>query len=329
MKKRDLALALFGAAGAAVAIKMLTRAASVEWEDAAPFVPHSGNSHFVHVDGIKLHYQEFGEAAKPPIILIHGYTASVYVWRKVAPMLADAGFHVLAVDLVGFGYSEKPRWFDYSIPAQARMITRFMDRLGLGAATLLGSSYGAAVASTVALDYPERVEKLVLVSAVINDRIKRHPILRLASIPLVGEVVTPFLSDSRAIHRYRMRDTFGAASQDLITDERVESVRRPLHAADGHHSLLATSRNWFADRIEHDACLIKQPTLILWGEDDNVTPPSDAQKLLNDVLHSRLVMFKNCGHLPQEEVSDAFVRVVTEFCLADRQPKRIMRRSEQ
>src|SRR2546428_12490190 len=111
MKKRNLALAFGGAVGAAVAVKLLTRAGTVIWEHVADKVAHSEHSKFVMVDGARMHYQEFGDATKPPIILIHGYTASVYVWKTAAPLLADAGFHVIAVDLLGFGYSEKPAWF--------------------------------------------------------------------------------------------------------------------------------------------------------------------------------------------------------------------------
>ena len=125
MKKRNIALGLAGAIGTAVAVKMLTRAKSVNWDDVYSLIPHSENSNFVSVDGARVHFQEFGDASKPTILLIHGYTASLYVWKTAAPMLADAGFHVVALDLLGFGYSEKPSWFDYSISSQARMIARF------------------------------------------------------------------------------------------------------------------------------------------------------------------------------------------------------------
>ena len=164
------------------------------------------HSNFVNVDascalsGVWRRFQ-------PPIVLIHGYTASVYVWKTAAPLLAEAGFRVIAIDLLGFGYSEKPAWFDYSIQAQARMVSRFMDRLGIGRATVVGSSYGGAVALTLTLDYSERVEKLVLVDAVCNDEPKNHPILRLASLPGVGEVITPFLCDSRSFMKMRMHST--------------------------------------------------------------------------------------------------------------------------
>lgn len=314
MKKRNLAIGVAGAIGAAVAVKMLTRAATVGWDDVSDAVVHSENSHFVTVDGARIHFQEFGDRTNPTLVLIHGYTASAYVWRLAAPTLATAGFHVVAVDLLGFGYSEKPRWFDYSITSQARMISRFMDRLGLGRAILVGSSYGGAVAATLALDYPERVEKLVLVNAVCNNSLKNHPILRLASIPGVGEVITPFLADTKSFHRHRMKNTFAPANRHLISEERLESIRRPLAAADAHHSLLATSRNWHANRIEQDAYLINQLTLIIWGENDSVIPIRDGHKLHDAILHSRLVVFKNCGHVPMEEKSELFSEVVGEFC---------------
>jgi pimeloyl-ACP methyl ester carboxylesterase len=315
MKKRNLAIGFAGAIGAAVAVKMLTRAGTVRWDDVADYVVHSDNSHFVTVDGARIHFQEFGDRALPTLLLIHGYSASVYVWRSAAPLLADMGFHVVAVDLVGFGYSEKPSWFDYSITSQARVVSRFMDRLGVGRAVLVGSSYGGAVAATIALDYPERVEKLVLVDAVCNNNLKNHPILRLASIPGVGEVIAPFLADTKAFHRHRMKSTFAAANRHLISEERLESIRRPLAAADAHHSLLATSRNWNANRIGQDAHLINQPTLIIWGEDDSVIPVRDGYLLHDAILHSRLVVFKNCGHVPMEEKSELFAGLVTEFCL--------------
>jgi 2-hydroxymuconate-semialdehyde hydrolase len=314
MKKRNIALGFAGAIGAAVAVKMLTRAKSVKWDDVSDLIPHAENSHFVQVDGARVHYQEFGDASKPTIVLIHGYTASLYVWKTVAPMFADGGFHVVALDLLGFGYSEKPSWFDYAISSQARVVARFMNRLGIGRATIVGSSYGGAVAATLALDYPERVEKLVLVDTVCNDNLKNHPILKLAAVPGVGEAITPFLIDSRAFQRYRMRGTLSPANHKLITDERVEGILRPLTAADAHHSLLATSRAWSAERIQQDAHLINQPTLIVWGADDKVIPPDDGHRLHNSILHSRFVILKDCGHIPQEEKSDLFAEIVTEFC---------------
>jgi len=314
MKKRNIALAIGGAIGAAVAVKLLTRADSVEWEDVADRVEHADHSRFVNVEGARVHYQEFGNAGDPPMVLIHGYTASVYVWKTAAPMLASEGFHVIAVDLLGFGYSEKPRWFDYSIQSQARMVSRFMNRLGIGRAVIVGSSYGGAVSLNLTLDYPEMVEKLILVDAVCNDDPKDHPILKLASLPGLGEAITPFLIDSKTFLRFRMQGTLAKANHHLITEDRIESIRRPLFAADGHHSVLATSRNWHANRLEQDASLIEQQTLIIWGEEDTVIPIKNGYLLHEEILNSRFVILKDCGHVPMEEKSDIFVGLVSEFC---------------
>ena len=314
MKKRNIALGIGGAIGAAVAVKMLTRPETVSRQNFAENVYHSYHSDFIEVDGATVHYQEFGNPADPTLILVHGYTASTYVWKTVAPMLAERGFHVIAVDLIGFGYSDKPAWFDYTIQSQARMITRLMNLLGIGQATIVGSSYGGAVSSVLTLDYPERVKKLVLVSAVINDRPKEHPLMKLATVPGIGEALTPFILDSKILTKSRMQQTFSAENRHLVTDERVNSVRRPLSAADGHNSVLQSARNWDANRIEEDANLIDQPTLLIWGEQDTVIPIENGYKLHKKILNSRFVVFRNCGHLPSEEAPDNFVEIVSNFC---------------
>lgn len=314
MKTKHLAIGLGGAVGALVTWKMVSRASEVSWEDFADKIHHAENSHFTEVDGATVHYQEFGDATNPTLILIHGFTASTYVWQTVAPMLADENFHVVAVDLLGFGFSEKPAWFEYSIASQARMIERFMDRIGIGRAVLVGSSYGGAVASTVALDYPERVEKLVLVSAVVNDEAKQSSILRLTALRGVGEVLSPFLIDSKRFLKFRMQRTLAPANHHLITKERIEAVHRPLRAKNAHHSVLTSARKWDANRIEADAHLINQPTLLIWGEDDNVIPVHNGEKLYDSIVHSRLVVLKDCGHVPPEEKPERFVELVAEFC---------------
>lgn len=316
-----------GAIGGLIAWKMLTRAGEVNWDDVSELVPHAENSHFTDVDGLHLHYQQFGERSAPVLLLIHGYTASTAVWRTVAPSLAERGFQVIALDLVGFGYSSKPAWFDYSIQSQARVVSRFMNRLGVGKATVVGSSYGGAVASTLALDYPERVEKLVLVDAVCNDDAKRHPVLRLANLPGMGEIISAFLSDSPRFVRYRLQNTLAPANHHLITEDRIQTIRRPLRARNAHHSVLQTARNWSACRIEQDAQFISQPTLLVWGENDTVIPIQNGYKLHDAILNSRLVVFKDCGHNPQEEKSENFVEVVAEFA-ADKKGRIAARENE-
>lgn len=315
MKTKYLAAGAFGGAIAGLlAWKILGRERDVNWDEVSESVVHSDHSQFVEVDGMHIHYQEFGVINDPTLLLIHGYTASTYVWHSVAPALAENGFRVIAVDLIGFGYSSKPSWFDYSIVSQARVISRFMNRLGIGRAVVVGSSYGGAIAATVALDYPERVEKLVLVDAVSNDEAIRQPLLRLASIRGLGEFLAPFLMDSKSFARQRMYNTMSPENHHLITDERVSSGMRPLKTRAAHHSILTTARNWDAARIEEDAQYINHPTLILWGENDTIIPIHNGYALHKSILNSRFVIFRECGHLPQEEKPELFTELVTNFC---------------
>ena len=328
MTKKHIALGVGGAIGAAIVWKMITRPSTVSFENHGDRIANAGNSRFIDVDGMEVHYQEFGDAANPTMILIHGYTASTYTWSLVAPELAGKGYHVIAIDLIGFGFSAKPAWFDYRIASQARMILRFVNRLGIGKATLVGSSYGGAVSSWFTLDYPERVEKLVLVSSVINDKPMRHPLMRFISVPGVGETLSPFLIDSRTFLKRRQQSTLHETSHDLIDEERLESVMRPLKAADAHNSLLTTVRNWDADRIEKDAHLIDQPTLLIWGDSDTVIPKANGERLYDRILNSRLVVFKDCGHLPSEEKPKLFIDLVDEFC-SDRKGRIKVRQTEE
>jgi pimeloyl-ACP methyl ester carboxylesterase len=317
MKKKNIAFGFGGAIGAIVGWKMLTRAREAKWEDAADTIHHRENSRFADIDATRVHYQEFGERGLPTLVLIHGYTASTYVWKTVAPMFAERDFHVVAVDLLGFGYSEKPKKFEYSINAQAAMVVGLLNQLKVEKATFVGSSYGGAVSSTIALDFPEKVEKLVLVGAVCNDEAKKHPLLRFASIRGFGEIVSPFLIDSKRFLHYRMRHTIAPANHHLITEERIEAVSRPLRAKDAHHSILASARGWNADRIERDAHLITKPTLLIWGEEDTVIPLKNGERMHNSIKNSRLVVLKNCGHVPPEENPERFVELVSEFCRAE------------
>src|SRR5215510_12430876 len=170
MKKRFWIAGAATAVTAAVATKLLTRPSDVDWATNQQTVFHYQNSRFVEVDGVRVHYQEVGKKTAPPLILIHGFASSTLVWSKVFLGLADAGFRVIALDLLGYGYSGKPRNGEYTIEGQTRLVTRLLDTLRIKRAHIVGSSYGGAVAATCALDYPNRVDKLILVSPVNNNR---------------------------------------------------------------------------------------------------------------------------------------------------------------
>lgn len=314
MKKRYLiAGATAGAAGAALAVKLLSRPPNVRWEDNRDSLPHAERSRFTVVDDVRVHYQEAGFASRPPVILIHGFTASTLVWSEVLLPIAEADFRVIAPDLMGFGFSEKPRGREYTIKKHAEMIIGLMDRLGLERATLVGSSYGGAIAATCALSHPDRVERLVMVGAVSNDDIKRRPLMRLAASPVMGELISPFLLDLRwMIKRHLKKNVVGNIG--WFDDKRIAAYHLPLRAVDTQRAALSMLRRWSAEQIREKAHLIKQPTLLIWGEQDQEIPLSDGQRLLEEIEGARLIVFRRCGHLPQEEYPEEFARLVADFC---------------
>lgn len=314
MKKRYWIAGAYGLAGTALAAKLLSRPRDLSWEEHKDELPHAERSRFIEVKGVRVHYQEAGERDAPPVILVHGFCASTFVWSDVFLPIAAAGFRVVVPDLPGYGFSEKPHGGEYTIDAQAHLVVGLMDELGIERATLVGSSYGGAVAATCALDYPLRVERLVLVDAVINDDVKRQPMLQLAAAPLVGDIFSPLLLSTYSLTRWRMQKVYAKGAQRLLEDERMRAHHRPLRASSAHRAVIQTLRRWNAARIERDAHLIQQPTLLIWGEDDVDIPLEHGQRMFQKIPDARLMVFRRCGHLPQEEYPQEFIKLVTEFC---------------
>jgi pimeloyl-ACP methyl ester carboxylesterase len=309
MKKRYW---IAGAATLAIAGKLLTRPSDADWDKNRDVVFHSNHSRFADVDGVRVHYQEAGDANAPALVLIHGFASSTLVWSKVFLALAQAGYRVIAVDMLGYGYSAKPRNGEYTIAGQAKLLTRLLDRLAIPRAIFVGSSYGGAVAATCALDYPDRVEKLVLVGTVNNNRPLAYKLMRVFGSPVFGDVVSPLLIGSRRLLRRRMKRVYDRHSW-VLDERRVEARHLPLRASGTQRAIIRTVRRWDAERISRDAHLITQPTLLLWGENDREIPLADGERLHAEIPGSRFIVFLNCGHLPHEEYPEAFTNIVTDF----------------
>jgi pimeloyl-ACP methyl ester carboxylesterase len=313
MKKRYWIGGVTALAVGSVAAKLLLRPRDVEWEQHRESVFHADYSCFSDVDGVRVHYQQAGENNAPVLILIHGFASSNLVWSKVLLELAGAGFRVIAPDLLGYGYSAKPRELDYTIASQASMVVKLLQQLGINRAVVVGSSYGGAVAATIALAHPELVEKLVLVGAVTNNKPTRYLLMRLFGSPIIGDILSPLVVGSRRLLRLRMKRVYDRHSWPL-DERRVQARHLPLRTAGTHRAIIRTVRRWDADRVSRDAHLISQPTLLLWGDNDREVPLTDGYKLQAEISRARLIVFRDCGHLPHEEYPQAFTKLVSEFC---------------
>ena len=313
MKKRYW---IAGAATLAIVGKFLMRPRDADWNRNRHIIFHSDHSRFIDVDGarerVRVHYQEAGDKNAPALVLIHGFASSTLVWSKVFLPLANAGFRVIAVDMLGFGYSGKPRNGEYTIAGQASVLIGLLDRLNIKRATLVGSSYGGAVAATCALDYPRRVEKLVLIGTVNNNRPLAYKLMRVFGSPVFGDVVSPLLIGSRTLLRRRMKRVYDR-HEWVLDERRVDARHLPLRASGTQRAIIRTVRGWDAERISREAHLISQPTMLLWGENDCEIPLADGERLHESIPGSRLIVFLNCGHVPHEEYPEEFIGVVADF----------------
>ena len=311
MKKRYW-IAGAGALTLGIAAKLLLRPRDADWNRSRHAIFHSDHSRFVDVDGVRVHYQEAGDPLAPALVLIHGFASSTLVWSKVFLRLAAAGFRVIAVDMLGFGYSGKPRNGEYTISGQASLLMALLDRLNIKRATLLGSSYGGAVAATCALDYAQRVKKLVLIGTVNNNRPLAYKLMRVFGSPVFGDVVSPLLIGSRRLLRRRMKRVYDR-HEWVLDERRVDARHLPLRASATQRAIIRTVRGWDAERISREAHLIKQPTLLMWGENDSEIPLADGERLHEQIPGSRLIVFLKCGHIPHEEYPEEFTNVVADF----------------
>jgi pimeloyl-ACP methyl ester carboxylesterase len=313
MKKRYWIAGASALAASSVAAKLLLRPGDVEWEANRTNVFNAEYSSFADVDGLRVHYQEAGNRDDPAVILIHGFASSNLVWSKVLLDLAAQGFRVIAPDLLGYGYSAKPQDLEYTITRQAQMMVGLLDALGIDKAVFVGSSYGGAVAATIALDHADRVEKLVLVGAVTNNRPTRYMLMRLFGSPIIGDILSPLVVGSRRLLRMRMKRVYDRHSW-AMDERRVDARHLPLRTRGTHRAIIRTVRRWDAERVSREANLLTQPTLIIWGDRDREVPLADGYGLNKAIANSRLMIFRECGHLPHEEYPEQFTELLSEFC---------------
>ncbi len=252
----------------------------------------------------------------PLVVLLHGIAGSSATWEGVIARLS-AKHRVIAPDLLGHGESAKPRG-DYSLGAYANFIRDFLVVLGEERGTLVGHSLGGGVAMQFAYQYPERTERLVLVSSGGLGR-ELHPALRAAVLP-GAELVLPWLSVAaarsigtavKALGRFGFRESADLAEtwRGFTALEEPDARRAFLNTVrgivdPGGQRVSATDRLYLAAAI---------PTLIVWGQQDPLIPVSHAHRALQAMPASRLEIFAGAGHYPYLDDAERFAAVLLDF----------------
>jgi pimeloyl-ACP methyl ester carboxylesterase len=267
---------------------------------------------YVDVDGVSLRYRAIGDG--PTVVLVHGYGASLDSWRGVDDALAKH-HRVIAIDLKGFGWSSRPAG-DYSPAAHAALVWKALDQIGADDVALVGHSWGASVVLAMALDKPARVRRIALVSAYVYDD-QVPSFFRWAQVGGVGELIFAMT------YRERIEERVPLAYHDdrFVTQERVDAVQAEFDKPGTTAAALATARGHrFAAQAARYATIAK-PALVLWGDDDQVTPLHAGERLSRDLPDARLVVVPACGHMPMVEARGALIRALREFLDEPRPPE--------
>jgi pimeloyl-ACP methyl ester carboxylesterase len=273
-----------------------------------------------HIDlhGHRVIYRVAGSG--PPIVLIHGMLNSSNHWRSVALNLAS-DYTVIAPDLIGHGDSAAPRG-DYSLGAHAASIRDLLAAIGVERATVVGHSLGGGVAMQFFYQFPQRVERLVLISSGgLGHEVSAA--LRTATLPGVSSVLSltihPRLLDRLWETGRRLRERNARAG---VYIQAFARALRPLENADAREAFLQTIRaviDVHGQRVsatDRLYLLASMPTMIVWGERDNTIPLRHGREAHEAIPHSHLRTLPRAAHFPHLEDPDGLSEVLREFILA-------------
>jgi pimeloyl-ACP methyl ester carboxylesterase len=253
----------------------------------------------------------------PLLVLVHGITSSSATWDRVLSKLAKQ-YTVLAPDLLGHGRSDKERG-DYSLAAHANTIRDLMDVLGLRRGTFVGHSLGGGVAMQLAYQYPERVDRLVLVAPGGFGR-EVSLMLRAATLPGSGRVIAigaaKPLVQAGTLLVGMLRHLGFKPTTDLEELGRAYALLADPPARAAFVNTLRAVVDRDGQRVDpRDGAEIASrfPSLIVWGDRDRIVPARHGEQVHQLVPNTYLAVFEGSGHFPHRDDPERFVRVVDEF----------------
>jgi pimeloyl-ACP methyl ester carboxylesterase len=270
-------------------------------------------THRVRVIGQEINYVDTGGEDKPPLVFIHGLDASWQCWLLNLAYFSEK-YRCIALDLPGFGDSPLPDDEDVSINGYARVVDRLCDALGIEAPDVIGNSMGGFVGAELAISYPTRVQRLVLISpaGITTEHLARRPLMTLARLAAMAESGLAGQRDA-FVRRKRLRRLVlqsvvrypeklsGPLAWELINGSGRKGFLPALDALIGYP---------IADRLPQ----IEIPVLLVWGRNDILVPVGDAERYEELIgSNARKVIFEDTGHVPMIERPNSFNRLVAEF----------------
>lgn len=266
-------------------------------------------------DGTTLAYRELGPPSGKAVLLLHGWPTSSYLWRNVMPWLADQ-HRVLAVDLPGFGGSDKPARGRYGIDDFEKAIDGFLSATGVDTVTVVGHDIGGPVAAHWALSNPGRTTALVLLNTLL------YPDFHSSVFEFVKTMTTPSLRDQQTSPEGLaefMRT--GMADPAKLSDDTITAVVAPFASAEDRKTLARAGLGLKPQVFEEIASglpTLTMPVGAVYGVQDRILPDvkDTMTRLQRDLPHATITALPDCGHFLQEESPDVVGRLIGELLVS-------------
>ena len=255
--------------------------------------------------GIRMSYMEAGIPDGEPLLLIHGFSDSSRIWRLVISLLQNA-FHIYAVDLRGFGQSDKPEQYVYSMPQHAEDVLAFMDRLQIDKAFVIAHSMGTMIAQTIAFSAPERVEKLILASTMTHMHETPEDL---------QEIDRLYLNlDLQRLPKEELQRIFLPFPENCADSAFPDGYFSTLRLLNGK-SLAAAWRGMSLTDNRNFLQFIQAPVMVLWGTEDAIFTQDYQEEVKQYLPGARFVTLDNVAHEIPNEVPFVLAELAQEFFL--------------
>jgi len=268
------------------------------------------HSKFIEVDEMNVHYRDEGEGF--PIVLIHGTAASLHTWDAWTDVLIKTN-RVIRMDLPAFGITGPNKNADYSIEAYTTFLQSFLEKIGLEKFHLAGNSLGGNIAWNYTADYPDKVEKLILLDSSGLPTNKSQPaIFKMAKTPLLNSLflyITP-----RFLIKKNIEEVYEDDSK--ITDKLINRYHKMALRVGNRQAFIDRAKTDFKpDAIANQNKLksIQTPTLLIWGAKDLWIPLDNGIRMDRILVNSTLKVIENSGHVPMEENPIESLKLMNEF----------------
>ncbi len=267
-------------------------------------------SKFIKIDGVEVHYRDEGNKNDSiPLVLIHGTSSSLHTWDSIVPALSDKK-RLIRLDIPAFGLTGPHPQRDYSVDFYTQFIDAFLNAIGVQQYSIAGNSLGGSIAWNQALRYSNKVKQLILINSggYPKKNEKGNIGFKLASTPIVGDVLLKFTP--RGIIKKSVEDVY--SDKTKVSDELVQRYFDLLLRAGNRQATLDIFKQrkpGGSEKIKH----IQTPTLIIWGEDDQLIDVSNAYLFQKDIQNSQLVIIPKTGHVPMEENAKPVISAISSF----------------